>query len=113
MEIYNKMIKFILVMKIFLIISYVVGVLTYVYTETITNIKSHEGGFLNMGYTTHDNKNATTKIMWKALLWPILFLWWFVKAITMILNLLVGLFLLIFGIKYHKSNLYKKIENLC
>lgn len=97
--------------KTLAIISYVIGVLTYVYTETITNVKSYEGGFLNIGYTTHDNKNPTTKIMWKGLIWPILLLWWFVKAVTMILHLLLGLFLLVFGIKYYESETYKKIEN--
>lgn len=105
------MIKFMFTMKIFLIIGYVVGILTYVFSETMTNVKSHEGGFLNIGYTTHDNRNATTKDMWKGLIWPILFLWWFVKAIILILNTLMGLFLLIIGIKYNNSNLYKIIEN--
>lgn len=98
-------------MKIFFTISYIVGILTYVYTETVTNVKFHEGGFLNIGYTTCDNKDVTSKNMWKGLIWPILALWWLVKAITMILNLLLGLFLLIFGIKYYNSQLYKKIEN--
>jgi hypothetical protein len=98
-------------MKIFFIISYIIGVLTYVYTATMVDFKSHEGGFLNMGYTTHDNRSATSKDMWKALIWPMLSLWWFVKVIAEILHLLLGLFLLIFGIKYKNSQLYKKIEN--
>jgi hypothetical protein len=103
--------EFLFVIKVFFIISYIIGVLIYVYTETMTNVKFHKGGFLNMGYTTCDNKNATTKIMWKALIWPILFLWWSIKAVTVVLHLLLGLFLLIFGIKYKDSQLYKKIEN--
>jgi hypothetical protein len=98
-------------MKMFLIISYVVGVLTYVFAETMSNVEFHEGGFLNMGYTSHDNRSATPKDMWKGLIWPILLLWWFIKAVILILNLLLGLFLLVFGIKYYKSKSYKIIEN--
>lgn len=99
------------VIKTFFSISYIIGILTYVFTETTTNVEFHEGGFLNMGYTSHDNRSATSKDMWKGLIWPILFLWWFIKAVTMILHFLLGLFLLIFGIKYKNSQLYKKIEN--
>lgn len=94
------------------IIFYISIVIVYTSSKTIKNVEFHDGGFLNMGYTTHENRETTPKDMRLGLIWPIIFIWWFFKSIIWILHdyFLNGI-LLIFGFKYNITKMYKKISN--
>ena len=79
------------------VVFYVAVVFVDVHTETMYDIKFHDGGFLNMGYTTHSNRDATPRDVRRALIWPIRGIWWFTKATIWIMADVTHGFLLIFN----------------
>lgn len=81
--------------------------------DTTENVEYHDGGFLNLGFTTCDYRRATTKDVWKAIFWPIRAVWFTLKGIILLTNLVLGLVLLIVGIKYNRSEIHDKIEDWC
>lgn len=94
------------------IVIYFVGICAYVSGETIKDTKFHEGGFLNMGYTTCSHRDATPKDIRMSLLWPILLTFWLVKASIWILNDLLAFVLLIFNYNYKESKIHKFIDKM-
>lgn len=107
----NEIIEHKMFFSIIGIIIYFIGILIEVSISTITNVKFHEGGFLNMGYTTHDNKETTPKDVRSALLWPIKFILFIIKTPIFFLNEdIIPILLLIFGFKYKNTKIYKFIE---
>lgn len=94
----------------FIIVVYITGICCYVSCKTVERTKLHDNGFLGLGYTTCSHKEVTPKIMRMSLLWPILSMFWFTKAIIWILNDLLSFVLLIFGYRYRESRLFKFID---
>lgn len=94
------------------IFIYFVGICAYVSGEIIKDRKFHEGGFLNMGYTTYSHRDTTPKDVRMGLLWPILLAFWFVKASIWILNDLLAFVLLIFSYNYKESKIYKFVNKI-
>ena len=95
---------------VFGIIVYVVGIFTYIFTETMENVESHEGGFLGMGYVTHDNREMTAKDARISLLWPFLLIFWFVKALLWVLHDCLSFIPLLLGFNYKDTRAYKYID---
>ena len=94
-----------------LLIIYVIGIFIYVSTEVKENFKFHEGGFLGLGYTTNDTREATVKDVWKGLIWPILILLYLLKATIWIINEdVIPLICLVVNFKYKRTKMYKFIE---
>lgn len=93
-------------------IVYIIGIIGYIHTETIDDVRFHEGGFLGMGYHTCLHRAITTKDARKGLLWPILLIFWFIKGIAWSLNDLVASILLIFNYKYKETKVYKFIDDV-
>lgn len=94
------------------VVIYFIGICVYVSGEVIKDVKFHEGGFLNMGYTTCSHRNTTPKDVRMGLLWPILLTFWFIKTFIWILNDLLAPALLIFNYNYKKSKIYKFINKM-
>ncbi len=93
------------------IIFYIVGIITYIITFIEENVEFHDGGFLGMGYTTSDHRRMTPKDMRKGLIWPILFIIFFIKLLILLLNDIIYAIILIFGIDYSNTRIYKFIDN--
>jgi hypothetical protein len=58
----------------FLIFVYIIGICIYIYNGTIVHIKPHQGKFFCT--TIH---TITFKHVKMSLIWPILFMLWFIK----------------------------------
>lgn len=83
--------------------------------DTSENYKHHEGGFLGMGYTTNSNRKGTVADKRKALFWPVLLVWWFLKVTIAslplyLLSFLIGVCYTIVGVDYEESTTYKLFE---
>jgi len=92
---------------------YIVILLVDINSSTIDNVKFHEGGFLNAGYSTNDSNDLKTVDIWKAVFWPVrLFFVFLPKEVLCLINFLVGILLLAFGCEYRKSKLYNWIDHL-
>lgn len=89
---------------------YLIGVVLDVSTRTCENFKFHEGGFLNMGYDTHDNRDVTPHDIRIGLLWPIHLLIYMISGILWIINDFIKMILLTFNIRYSNTKLYKMID---
>lgn len=59
-----------------------------------------------------NSREATTKDVWLALIWPILLLKLLLIGIVLIINELMVLVLLLVGFKYKNTYMYKNIHNL-
>lgn len=106
------MICFYIIMGCALGVAYLVITSLFLSTNTITNTEYHEGGFLNMGYTSNSHREATPKDVWVALAWPLFFGLEFIRCLMQLLNDLLCYLLLMFGIKYKKTRMYKLIDDL-
>ena len=89
---------------------YIFGIATYIYTETIENVKHHDGGFLGAGYTTNDNRAVTVKDARMSLLWPILIMFCFIKALLYIFHGCFSFIPLLLGFDYKNTETYKYIN---
>jgi len=95
-----------------IIAIYIIFVFVYVYNETMCDVEVHEGGFLNMGYTTHSNRETTPRDVWKGVIWPLILVVCFVKTVIWLLNDLACTFLLLFGFYYKRTALYEWIHRV-
>lgn len=91
-------------------VIYIIGILVYVDTETIKNVKLYKGGFLGMGYSTCGHRKVVPKDVRKGFLWPILLTLFFIKVPIWLINDSLSILLLTFNYDYKKSNLYKFIN---
>ncbi len=91
---------------------YVIGIMIDYNTSRYHNYEYHEGGFLNMGYSTHDIRDGTPKDVWWALIWPIKVVWYVVLSLLSISHDIITFLFLMFGFKYKETKLHKKIEDL-
>lgn len=98
------------VIVIAVIVFYLIGILADIYCETMENVKLHDGGFLNMGYSTCDHRDATTRDVRMSLIWPLRLVWFFVKGFIMIGNDIFAGFLLVFNYRFKETKTFKKIE---
>ncbi len=93
------------------IFIYLIGFITEISVCTIKDVKHHDGGFLNMGYSTYNNKELTSKDTWLSLVWPIRFIFYFFKTTIWLINEdIINIALLIFGCKYKNTKIYKIIK---
>lgn len=92
------------------VLIYLIGVGLDVSTQACENFKFHEGGFLNMGYTTHDDRDITPHDIRFGLLWPIRLFIYFVGGVLWIMHDFIRIALLTFNIRYGNTKLYKKID---
>jgi hypothetical protein len=92
-------------------IVYLIGIYASVDCDTMENVEHHDGGFLNMGYTTSSNRDATPKDIRLALIWPLRGLWWFIRTTLWLVNEDVIHYIgLIFGFNYRDTNICRKIS---
>jgi hypothetical protein len=80
------------------ILIYLTGMSVYVSNRNEDKIISHKG--------------VTPKDMRMSLLWPILLIFWLIKASIWILNDLLTFVLLIFNYNYKKSKIYKFVNKM-
>lgn len=98
------------ILIIFGIIFYIAIIYIDVSNETTENVNFHDGGFLGLGFTTCDHRDATPQDVRRALIWPIRGFWWFTKTSIWIFAESIHGVLLIFNYRFRESNIYKKIE---
>jgi len=90
---------------VILLAVYIIGIFADVAIETDINIKIHDSSFLP--YTTSDKRDATTKDVYWALIWPLRLIWSVFWAILWIINdMLVVVFLLV-GFKYKNTACFR------
>ena len=89
---------------------YLVGIGGYISIKTVDSIEFHEGGFLNMGYTTSSNRDMTTSDAWLSLLWPGILILNIVKLSVWVGNELLIFPCILVGLNYKDTALYKKIS---
>lgn len=96
---------------ILIVAIYLIFVFVEISCRTIDNVKFHDGGFLNMGYTTHSNRNPDRKDVLIAMIWPIILIIWFIKTTIWLINIdILPIPLLLFNIKYKKTKMFKLIN---
>lgn len=93
--------------SVVMIIAYIIGFAITISCRT-TDHKCSEDSFEVM--TIH--RDANTKDAWMALIWPLFALYKLFCAILYILNNIVHYTLLLVGIHYENTKLYKKLEGL-
>ena len=93
-----------------IIIIYIIGIILVASSETIENVKFHDGGFLNLGFTTNDNREMTAHDVRKGLIWPITLIVFFITGCFYFLNEILRGFLLIFNLEYKNTKMYKTIN---
>lgn len=91
-------------------IVYLLGWWAYCDIERRHNFEFHGEGFLD-SYITSDFKELTPKLLWKGSTWPLIFIWYAIKCTTWMLHEVITIVLLMFGAKYNKTRLYKKINS--
>ena len=97
-------------LQVFALIVYIIGVFIECNTCTIKDVEVHDGGFLNMGYSTNSNRELTTKDIRKATLWPIFVIHFFARTTLGIIHTIFANILLFFGCQYKQSNRYKQLD---
>ena len=104
------MLSLMLIFGIAALVVYLLGIAVDIHCETMQNVKFHDGGFLNMGYTTCNHRDASPKDVRRALIWPLRLVFWFsIATFWLVHDLLKGI-LLIFNFRYGETKLYKKID---
>lgn len=93
-------------------IFYIVVIFIDLDTETTTNTKYHDGGFLNMGYTTSSNRDANTKDVWWAIIWLPRLVLFFIAILLGTINDVLVVVLLLVGFKYKETEMYYKLNKL-
>ena len=68
-----------MILIIMSILIYIVGICIYIYNKTIVHVESYEGKFFCT--TTH---TITFKNVKMSLIWPMLFILWFIKKMRRI-----------------------------
>ena len=98
-------------LTIFGIIVYIVFIFISINVDRVTDVEFHEGGFLNMGYTTNSTREPTTKDVWLAIIWPLRFIIFLTKGILWIINDdVISIICLLVGYKYKNTSLYSYLE---
>lgn len=64
----------------------------------------------NSNHTTYYNRKATSKDVWKAIIWPIRLTIFIAKFILQIIHNAFSILLLLFFIPYRYNNVYTKID---
>ena len=91
-------------------IIYIIGIFVSCHSDTIENAKFHDGGFLNMGYTTCDHRNLTTRDVRLSLIWPLRVLICLVCVIALMAHGVLKWFFLIFNFRYGETKIYEAID---
>jgi len=94
------------------IVFYVIMIFVDIESTTSYDFKYHEGGFMNMGYSTCKHRDPTPHDVRMALIWPIRFIICVVKMILSLIHDILAYVILLFGYDYFKTVTYKKIDNL-
>jgi hypothetical protein len=92
-------------------VYFIIGLVVYIIFVIVNADEETEEGFLGLGDITHTHRELTPKDIRRSLIWPFLFLVCITKELAGGVNELLRLFLLIFGLYYNKTKLYKKIDN--
>ena len=100
-----------IILIIAFILVYFIGLGIVANSETIQNVKFHKGGFLNLGYTTNNNRRIEKKDIIKGMIWPVDLVWSMFRGCIGIINEILGVFLLLFNSNYRDSKFYEKIDD--
>ena len=94
------------------IVFYIIMIFIDINSSTSSNYEYHDGGFMNMGYTTCKYRDPTPHDVRMAIIWPIRFLVSFIKMILSLIHDMLAYIMLLFGYDYFKTSIYEKINNL-
>lgn len=64
----------------------------------------------DIGELLEYTRKAESKDVWKATIWPALFIWHIVKTLLGIIHLILSTLLLFFFIQYNRTALFTKID---
>ena len=78
---------------IILILVYIIGLFSYASSHEIHKIEKEP------------------KDIWIAIIWPIIFIWWFISSILASIHVIIGIALLALFIPYNKSRFYRRIND--
>ena len=95
---------------VIMIIIYVIGMFVVVYDQTTEYGDSYDTTniFGAPFYGVHtSNRDATTKDIWFAMVWPPIALWIVTQAVVTFLNALLILPCLLVGFKYKDTKMYR------
>ena len=94
------------------IVFYAIMIFVEIDTLTSYDFRYHDGGFMNIGYSTCKHKDPTPYDVRMAVIWPIRFIVYITKMILSLIHDVLAYVMLFFGYEYFKTSIYKKIDNL-
>lgn len=99
---------------IFLFVIYIVGVCIELSCRIIDTVTlSEKGGIFGGPTISSTNREATTKDVWMVMVWPVTGLWFLCKDIIWLINNgVVNFFMLLIGIQYKNTRMYKWIDRV-
>ena len=80
-------------------------------TDTEVHEEKHTSIFSSGYYCSHIYRDVKPSDVWIGLIWPLLFVKWFLICAMGLLNELLVFILIAFGFEYKETKMYRKLES--